>query len=391
MFDEYKYGSELDMTFNVVDRLCKEFPDSLVITGQANVLAQKPYRIREVHKKNGLDMSFFSAVLFTIAYTRAEYAAMRAEKFDLLYHVRPFSIGSTFNLIPLLGLHKDVPFVIGPFTLPYEKAEAGGRNIFVRALAKILRGVMDPFLHALSIATVRRADAVMVDDKPTKDYLMRYIPEEKIHFAPTGKDMHAYLPGSKKDPGGPPRILVVGSLIRRKGIDLSIRAMPLVLKKFPEARLVILGEGEERERLMSLAGKLGVAGNVDFHGHVDHSGVAQHYRSSDVFVHMARQERFASVYIEALASGLPVVSSDNNAARHILNAPGEQIVPQEDWQALGEKLVALLENPALREKQASENRRYFETTFDFETVIIPKILGIIRSVLRDSSVAKHRS
>ncbi|MBP9750445.1 MAG: glycosyltransferase [Candidatus Peribacteraceae bacterium] len=372
------FRSEVGTTFDIVDRLCKHFPDSTVIAGQSPLVGQKPYEIIEVQTKKELDVSFFNAAAFAIAYMRAEWRALRAGEYGLLYHVRPFTPGATFNLLPLLPRHRSLPFIVGPFALPYSRLDPDGKNLVVKAAAVTLSYLISPLLKALSFATLRRADVVLVEGRATKEYLSKHIDERKIHVIPPAKDGRLFSPR----PGGPDgdqlRILCVGSLIRRKGIDLTIRALAAVAPRFPTISLAILGAGEERGRLEALAAELGVLDRIEFLGLVDYALMPERYRSSDLVVHMAREEMYANVFVEAMASGLPILSSDTIGGRSVVAE--DFIVAQEDWPGLAEKIVALASNRSAMAAAGARNRRFFEETHDWETAVFPRILTIVRSV-----------
>jgi glycosyltransferase involved in cell wall biosynthesis len=110
----------------------------------------------------------------------------------------------------------------------------------------------------------------------------------------------------RREPGGGRLFLGVGRLNPQKDFGLLIRAFASFAR--PEDRLVILGEGPERRRLLNLARALGVASQVELVGHVpDPSGWL---RRADVFVLSSRYEGVPAVVIEALAAGTPIVATD---------------------------------------------------------------------------------
>ena len=125
---------------------------------------------------------------------------------------------------------------------------------------------------------------------------------------------------------GGPVLLSVCSLVRGnefKGVDTVIRALPRVLKALPDLRYVVVGEGEIRGKLESLAVETGVAENVTFAGEISDAELAELYRGCDAFVLPSRgQERrgvvggegFGRVYVEAALAGKPVVGSRSGGA-----------------------------------------------------------------------------
>ena len=102
------------------------------------------------------------------------------------------------------------------------------------------------------------------------------------------------------------RILYVGRLDARKGLETLIRAVSQVQNKV-NAKLIIAGGGREATRLMNLAAKLGVP--VDFKGKVPHSNLPRLYNEADIFVLPSLYEGFPLVLLEAIACGTPTISS----------------------------------------------------------------------------------
>ena len=121
-------------------------------------------------------------------------------------------------------------------------------------------------------------------------------------------------------------LLSVGSLTRAhayKGFDTVIRALPLVLKRAPNLRYVIVGEGDDRPRLEKLAAELHLEKSVSFAGSVSDAQLAEYYRCCDAFVLPSKTtkrngswegEGFGRVYVEAALAGKPVVGSRGGGA-----------------------------------------------------------------------------
>jgi glycosyltransferase involved in cell wall biosynthesis len=144
--------------------------------------------------------------------------------------------------------------------------------------------------------------------------------------------------------GGPPVVLGVGMLKRRKDFATLVRAFARLRAERP-AKLVIIGDGPQRERLKSLAARLGVERDVDFLGFVDDP--SPYMKRASVFVLPSRIEGAPNVLVEALACGTPVVSTDcGGGAREIL-AEGRYgpLVPVGDDRVMAEAMRAILDDP----------------------------------------------
>jgi glycosyltransferase involved in cell wall biosynthesis len=123
-----------------------------------------------------------------------------------------------------------------------------------------------------------------------------------------------------------------------------VEAMPAVLRAHPDTRLVICGTGPLRVDLESLAQALGVAGQITFAGLVENWLVARYCAAADLFVLPSRLEACPTVAVEALASGTPVVSTDNPGGLELHQLFGDdvEVVPRQDAARLAATLAARL-------------------------------------------------
>lgn len=160
---------------------------------------------------------------------------------------------------------------------------------------------------------------------------------------------------SRRLPDTPPRLIAAGRLERQKNYPLLLRSIARVKETMP-VKLSILGEGSERPALARLIESLGLESTVELLGFQTnpHALIAQ----ADVFVLSSDFEGFGNVLVEALALGVPVVATDcRHGPREIL-AGGRygRLVPPADEKALSDAVLALLRDPAERERLAETGR-----------------------------------
>ena len=132
-----------------------------------------------------------------------------------------------------------------------------------------------------------------------------YDQDRVFPFAYCTESTQSACPGSAPNPDGPFRFLYVGRLVRLKGVDLLVRALEMV----PDATLTIVGDGEERKCLESLANAAGTAPRIEWVGMVDAIRVRYHMRNADALVLPSRKDGWGAVVNEALQEGTPVVCS----------------------------------------------------------------------------------
>ena len=159
-----------------------------------------------------------------------------------------------------------------------------------------------------------------------------------------------------------PHVLYVGRLEPRKGVDVLIRAMPLVRARIKEARLVIVGDGPDRDTLTALAQS--VDAGATFVGRVDDEALPAYMQASDIVCSPALGgESFGIVLLEAMACGTPVVASRIEGYVEMLgDGDAAVLVPPRDPDALAAALAALLGDEshrrALSAQGASKAREY---------------------------------
>lgn len=147
------------------------------------------------------------------------------------------------------------------------------------------------------------------------------------------------------------RLVAVGRLEYVKGFDLLLKAFALVRQQLPSARLTIWGEGSKRLELESLCEALGLVGYVQFPGIT--KDIAKVLAEADLFVQSSRWEGFGNALCEAMAVGLPVISTNCSGPKEIIrNGIDGQLVPVENIDALANAILALLHDFSRRQTLA---------------------------------------
>ena len=188
-----------------------------------------------------------------------------------------------------------------------------------------------------------------------------------------GVDIQTFHPGVD---GGPIRerhglaerkvIACVSRLMPRKGQDTLIRAMPRILRRVPDAALLIVGGGPHRETLAKLAEQTGVADHVILTGGVPYEELAAHYAAGDIFAMPCRSrhhgldvEGLGIVYLEAAAIGLAVVAGDSGGAPDaVLDGETGYVVSGRDVDQVADRCVELLSEPELAGRLGRRGREW---------------------------------
>jgi phosphatidylinositol alpha-1,6-mannosyltransferase len=190
-----------------------------------------------------------------------------------------------------------------------------------------------------------------------------------------GVDVDAFRPGidgqavrARHGLGERPVIVCVSRLVPRKGQDTLIRALPAVRAAVPDAALLVVGSGPYQDKLAALARRTGVAPHVVLTGGVPFAELPAHYAAGDVFAMPCRTRRggldvegLGIVYLEASATGLPVLAGDSGGAPDaVLDGRTGYVVNGRDEAAVAERLITLLRDPELRTRMGTAGRAWAE-------------------------------
>lgn len=184
------------------------------------------------------------------------------------------------------------------------------------------------------------ADGLLaVADALKADMVALGMPADRIRVHHTGVDLAVFQPRAGQA-GGDPLVASVGALIPRKGHDLTIRAVA----SLPGVRLKIAGEGPERARLERLIIELGVADRVQLLGSIPHADLPALLATADVLALPSSSEGLANAWVEAVASGTPVVTCDIGGAREVIDRPEAGRIAAREPGAIAAAIAELLAN-----------------------------------------------
>ncbi len=212
---------------------------------------------------------------------------------------------------------------------------------------------------------LRKSDLALVANRTVEQVLRRKCFEGPVELLPYGIDPERFKPMARESsptptPKSPPaqelnswagqlKIGYIGRFVPEKGIDVLIDAARLL--QF-SARIVLAGDGPEREQLVSLAEKNGLSGHIEWHGAIPHDRLPDFYRGLDILVLPSRttrnwQEQFGRVLVEAMACGTAVVGSSCGAIPEVIGDAGV-VFPEGDANILADRLNELAKSPEKR-------------------------------------------
>jgi phosphatidylinositol alpha-1,6-mannosyltransferase len=176
--------------------------------------------------------------------------------------------------------------------------------------------------------------------------------------------------------GDRPTVVCVSRLVPRKGQDMLIRALPLIRRRVPDAALLVVGGGRDLGRLRRLAGRTGVSGDVVFTGAVPWAELPAHFAAGDVFAMPCRTRRagldvegLGLVYLEASATGLPVVAGRSGGAPDaVLDGETGHVVDGRSVGQIADRVTGLLTDPAAARAMGEKGRAWVEREWRWEVI-----------------------
>ena len=194
--------------------------------------------------------------------------------------------------------------------------------------------------------------------------------------------------GLTLDKKNPRQLLFLGRLAGNKGCDYLVKAMPRVLEKFPDAKLIICGDGEEKAHILDLITQFGIGPSITFLGTATFEKLVELYYTSIVYIFPSinRLEAFGIVQLEAMANYTAVISSDIPGPNAVMEVgKSGLLVPKQDPEALANAIISILADPEKAKAMGKRGRELVETKYNWRT-IVGQVEAIYREVLAKKKV-----
>jgi len=195
-----------------------------------------------------------------------------------------------------------------------------------------------------------------------------HIPTSRISVIPIGLPAKEFPPRAYPElllPLTTPRIGVISRLDPGKLVHMTVQAATQILKEFPDARFIIVGDGTERERLQRMAEELGIAGKMEFPGW--RNDVPRLLAGMDVFVFTSTSEGLPVAVLEAQAAMVPTVSTRIGGVPDVITHGDNGLILEETTpKSIAESVLRLLRDPVLARSLAVHGRHKFERTYTIE-------------------------
>ena len=221
--------------------------------------------------------------------------------------------------------------------LPYIVSLRGSDVPFYNVRFKMLDKLI---FRRVSRKVWRNAEAVVALSHDLRKLAQQTSPSQKFEVVYNGVDTGTFVPAAQSLDEKPVKLLFVGRLIERKGLRYLLEAFVSLAAKYPDLTLEVAGDGPLYAQHVGFARSNGIGDRVFFRGNVPHDKLPALYQSSKIFLLPSLNEALGNVTFEALAAGLPIVTTDTGAAEMV--DENGLVVPKRSSAALQTAIEELL-------------------------------------------------
>ncbi|MFT5873306.1 MAG: 1,2-diacylglycerol 3-alpha-glucosyltransferase [Clostridium sp.] len=253
-------------------------------------------------------------------YSRKIMSEIKKLDLDIIHTQTEFSIGIFGRIV---AKRLDIPVVHTYHTMYEDYIHYVSRGIMLKPASQ--------FAKKVSKLYCRDCSAIIVPTTKVKDALQQYGLRRHIDVIPTGVNIEPFersnydeelIKNEKKSFGineTEPVVLFIGRIAKEKSIDIIINSMKQLIVKIPNCKLLIVGDGPDREKLEELTKELGIEKSVVFTGEKPWAEIGRYYQMGDVFVGASLTETQGLTFTEAMAAQIPVVAKYDKNLDDIIN------------------------------------------------------------------------
>ncbi|MBF0611238.1 MAG: glycosyltransferase family 4 protein [Magnetococcales bacterium] len=200
-------------------------------------------------------------------------------------------------------------------------------------------------LHPYLVRPVlAKADLLLANGDHLAHLANHFFPQRSPYAVANGIDPTHYYPAPVDETTVPYRILAVGQLIPRKGWQELLVAMEWISQQGKNLHLTLVGDGPMRHLLQQQAAAIAPPVTVHLAGYCPREEMATIYRNHHLLVHLSKAEGVSNVLLEALASGLPVITRAESVVESGLTSPAITLLPEITGPSVGEAILRMVEN-----------------------------------------------
>jgi glycosyltransferase involved in cell wall biosynthesis len=280
-----------------------------------------------------------------------------------------------------IGFLRDIPFVF--------LAKLFGKKVVLHlrgAYFKDFYNSSTPIMKRLIVTVLGRIDRMIVLGHSLRGLFDGLVSDEKLSVVPNGLDMAIEEKAVSMDEESPLVILFLSNLIETKGFWDVLRSIDTVRQKYHKARYVFAGgwmDEKDRVKAENYANQKKIEGSTEFKGPVKGIEKVKLLQNAHIFVFPTYypMEGHPWVIVEAMAAGLPIISTDQGCIREcVVDGENGFIIPKRDPNAIAGKVIYLIENPEQRNEMGRKSRQLYEASFT-EAHFVQGMIDAVRLTL----------
>ena len=260
-----------------------------------------------------------------------------------------------------LGKHQKFDFVFSifhPFHLVPKAAGEAAKEFQIPSIVKIddakyekstgIKSIQRKVEKIINSKTLRTANKVLVSNNDTAKVIINEygVTPERISIVPNGVDLSLFNGAEKKNPK---KVVFAGAMYYHRGLDVLIEAIPKIIKKIPDAKFILLGSGNELEKLKGIVLEKNLERSVEFKGWIERENIPQNISDASIGIGPLRLTDVTSralpiKVLEYMAVSLPIIAQKGTLPDNVLvnGKNGYFVDGSED---LAEKISSLLNEP----------------------------------------------
>lgn len=305
---------------------------------------------------------------------------MKENEYDCVWHLGPFAIGETFSLVALRD--SKLPFFLGPIYTPLTEAGKddfglyGNKTHTTKSIFGNIKYLFNKWTYGtakifypLSVRTMKKAQKIFVIDANGKA-LLNKMGIKNVEILNIGIHTSNFKKMKrKKPPQEIVRLLAISYFVYRKRVHEILYALRKTVFQMNnhKVKLTVIGDGPQKKMIHNLAKNLMIEPYIDFKGRIPREEIAKEYQNADVFVSASVSESMSGVYLEAMASGLPLLVVSNETTRILKkNKFGGILVPPNRPEKMAHALKMIISDKKTRLKMGAQNAKLAEDSFDLK-------------------------
>ena len=368
---------------------------SLRNTFDVFVLSPRSGKSKKEEVIDGLNINRFNQFpLLNIELTKTEGIPSNLSRNKFLYFALPFYLLLQYLAISRVVKSKKIDIIHAHWIIPqallavlFRKMTKSKVKIIATIHGSDFWGFNNKLGRRLKKYVFDNIDELTVVSTPLRDAVHEFGYKKEIYVYPMGIDTSEFSPEIRDSKIRKELriegecLLFVGSCVEEKGIRFLIEAMPTIIREYPKAKLIVVGEGNIKSDMIKLSEKLLVKDSIIFTGIIANNQLPEYYTNADLFILPSFSEGFPVSLMEAMSCGCIPICSDIHIFKSVLEEGKTGfIVELKSSKSISDKVISALKSKEI-EKIRNEVRSYAVENFDW-SIVSKNYESILEKVLK---------